>query len=98
MRRPDQLRCCGFTKQNSMPISDMRYLMKLVPPENLKRSVPETVRAAEAVLKGSTVTYQRATKSVCWSVKAILSTEEMPADSEETRLPPAPVSPSAGAN
>src|ERR1017187_10195810 len=43
---------------------------------------PGHLSSGQQFLKGSTVTYQRATKSVCWSVKAILSAEEMPADSE----------------
>src|ERR1039457_2804420 len=62
---------------------------------------PGHLSSGQQFLKGSTVTYQRATKSVCWSVKAILFAEEMLADSEKTikvgeltpcadRLPPVP--------
>jgi hypothetical protein len=60
------------------------FSMNLIPPENLKRKVVEIVRRAEEVLRTSTITYQQATKSVCWSVKAVQLAEEIQATPSET--------------
>lgn len=56
------------------------FSMRLMPPENLKRQVVETVREGEAVLHTSTITYQQASRSVCWGVRAVLSADELPVD------------------
>lgn len=50
----------------------------LLPPENLKRAVKETVSKAQAVLQESSMVFQQVTKSVCWSVKPTLSTMDVP--------------------
>jgi hypothetical protein len=54
------------------------FSMTLIPPENLKHRVAETVRQVEATLQTSTVTYQQATRSVCWRVKTLAAEISFP--------------------
>jgi hypothetical protein len=51
------------------------FAINLVPPENLKQRVAETVRNVETTLRSSTITYQQATKSVCLRVKTVSAAE-----------------------
>ena len=49
------------------------FALELLAPESLQRKVVELVKSAEETLKISTITYQQATKSQCWSVKTLLT-------------------------
>jgi hypothetical protein len=67
--------------------------INLLPPENLKSKVKETVARAQGVLQNSNVTFQQVTKSVCWSVKPELAATRAPVDHAETAVKMAELSP-----
>ncbi len=56
------------------------FSIRLLPPENLKGKVLETVKQAEEFLRSGTIPAQEENKSECWGVKTVQLAGKSPAD------------------
>jgi hypothetical protein len=56
------------------------FSIRLLPPENLKKKVLETVNEAEEFLRRGTIPVQEENGSECWGVKTVQLADKTPAD------------------